>query len=129
MRAGIVAHGVTLGVLLLFLGLIHVAPLGATPKTPSVIYKEPQRGYLRVDAHPWARIYVDDKLAGVTPLGKPLELGQGPHAIRFEHDYYMPIVRSVDITPSKIENATPLVIDFERQSTLKPGMTKPKESP
>ena len=30
-RAGIVAHGITLGVLLLLLGLIHVAPLGATP--------------------------------------------------------------------------------------------------
>ena len=47
MRAGVVAHGITLGVLLLFLSLIHVAPLGATPHS-SVIVKESARGYLRV---------------------------------------------------------------------------------
>ena len=50
----------SLGVLLLFLGLIHVAPLGATPRTGGA-RSEAQRGYVRVDAHPWARIFVDGK--------------------------------------------------------------------
>jgi eukaryotic-like serine/threonine-protein kinase len=122
-RGGIVAHGVMLGVLLLFLGLIHVAPLGATPK--SVVSKEAQRGYLRVDAHPWARVYVDGKLAGVTPLAKPLELVEGKHAIRFEHDWYEPIDKSVDITPTTVDTAPAAAIDFGKTGVLKPGKAKP----
>jgi eukaryotic-like serine/threonine-protein kinase len=125
-RAGLVAHGVTLGVLLLFLGLIHVAPLGATPKSPEVQIRERQRGYLHVDAHPWAHVYVDDKLVGTTPLAKPLELSEGSHKIRFEHDWYAPVTKTQEIQPTKIETAPALVVDFEKASTLKPGKQKPE---
>ena len=90
-RGGIVAHGVTLGVLLLFLGLIHVAPLGATPAYVPAVLKESQRGYVRVDAHPWARIFVDNKEVGTTPLARPIEVAEGAHTFRFEHDWYVPI--------------------------------------
>src|SRR3954451_5399376 len=48
-RAGIVAHAITLGVLLLMLGLIHVAPLGATPAHAAVgstVIKTVGRGFL-----------------------------------------------------------------------------------
>ncbi|HEX4450314.1 MAG TPA: serine/threonine-protein kinase, partial [Kofleriaceae bacterium] len=119
-RAGIVAHGVMLGVLLLFLGLIHVAPLGATPRTLTTVTPD-ARGHVRVDARPWARIYVDNTLAGVTPLGKPLELAQGKHQIRFEHDWYQPITRPIDVTGGDIE----LSVDFEKAGVLKPGKAKP----
>jgi serine/threonine-protein kinase len=119
-RAGVVAHGITLGVLLLFLGLIHVAPLGATPRS-SVIVKEAARGSLRVDAHPWARVFVDGKLAGVTPLGHPLEVTEGPHVIKLEHDWYMPVEKTVDVGDD-----SSLTIDFEKQKVpLKPGKVKP----
>jgi serine/threonine-protein kinase len=121
-RAGVVAHGITLGVLLLFLGLIHVAPLGATPHS-SVIVKEAARGYLRVDAHPWARVFVDGKLAGTTPLGRPLELTEGSHVIKLEHDWYMPVEKTVDVGDSE----TSLTIDFEKLKVpLKPGKVKPQ---
>src|SRR3954468_3877905 len=80
-RAGIVAHGVTLGVLLLFLGLIHVAPLGATPRTPTNVDRAQDRAYLRIDAKPWARVLVDGKLVGVTPFAKPIETFAGQHAL------------------------------------------------
>jgi serine/threonine-protein kinase len=121
-RAGVVAHGITLGVLLLFLGLIHVAPLGATPRS-SVIIKETSRGYLRVDAHPWARVFVDGKLAGVTPLGRPLEVSEGQHVIKLEHDWYMPVEKTLDVGDSE----TSLVVDFEKQKVpLKPGKVKPE---
>src|SRR4029077_20656933 len=48
-RAGLVAHGITFGVLLLFLALIHVAPLSGTPNTASAAIHQ-GRGFVRVDA-------------------------------------------------------------------------------
>jgi predicted Ser/Thr protein kinase len=119
-RGGIVAHAVMLGVLLLFLGLIHVAPLGATPKTPATVAQD-ARGHVHVDARPWARIYVDNMLSGVTPLAQPLELLQGKHQIRFEHDWYQPVTRAIDVTAGYNE----IAIDFEQTSVLKPGKVKP----
>ena len=120
-RAGVVAHGITLGVLLLFLGLIHVAPLGATPR--SSVARELARGNVHVDAAPWARISVDGKLVGTTPLGRPLELPEGPHTIRFQHDWYMPVEKHVDVAPGD----TSLSVDFEKQHVpLLPGKVKPE---
>src|SRR6185312_2136115 len=121
-RAGVVAHGITLGVLLLFLGLIHVAPLGATPRS-ALMAKELAKGRVHVDATPWARITVDGKPYGITPLGKPLELPEGPHTITFRHDWYMPVDKHIDVVPGDME----LKIDFEQQHIpLYPGKVKPE---
>jgi hypothetical protein len=125
-RAGIVAHGITFGVLLLFLTLIHVAPLSATPQMQAVVIRDAGRGYLKVDAHPWARISVDGKPAGVTPLAQPLELVEGKHVIRFAHDWYTPVDRDVDITGGPAAAAPALSIDFEKLHVpLLPGKTRP----
>jgi serine/threonine-protein kinase len=125
-RAGIVAHAVTFGVLLLILGLIHVAPLNATPRSQPTILKEAARGYIRVDAAPWARISVDGKDVGVTPLGKPLELPEGPHVIRFEHDWYAPVERTLAIVPGTADTAPFIDVDFEAlHVALKHGKTRP----
>ena len=69
---GLVAHAVTLGVLLLMLGLIHVAPLGATPKTSTVTVTEKLAHY-RVRAFPWAKVSIDGKLVATTPAEKALD--------------------------------------------------------
>ena len=52
------------------LGLIHVAPLGATPRTVDVLIKERGRGYVRVDAQPWATISSTASDVGVTPIAQ-----------------------------------------------------------
>jgi serine/threonine-protein kinase len=125
-RAGLVAHGIAFAVLLLFLGLIHVAPLNATPRSQPTILKETAHGYVRVDAAPWARISVDGKEVGVTPIGKPLELAEGTHVVRFEHDWYQPVERTVDVVPGGADAAPILLVDFEGQHVaLRPGKTKP----
>jgi eukaryotic-like serine/threonine-protein kinase len=126
-RAGIVAHGIVFGVLALFLGLIHVAPLDATPRTKEVLIREAQRGYVRVDAHPWARIFVDDKEVGTTPMAKPLELKEGPHVVRFEHDWYQPLERPIEVVAGTAEAAPTISIDFEKlKIPLRPGKQKPE---
>jgi serine/threonine-protein kinase len=123
-RAGMVAHAITLGVLLLMLGLIHVAPLGATPAhTPAA--HEPGRAHLRVNAVPWAQVFVDDKLVGTTPLAAPIEVSAGKHTLRFVHDWYQPIERSLDVPEGGADEAKPVSVDFEAEKHLLPGKSVP----
>ncbi len=122
-RAGAVAHGVALGVLLLFLGLIHVAPLGATPRTQTVHEKQKHPASIRIDARPWARVFLDGKPVGTTPFARPIDTFEGQHVVRFEHDWFQPIEKSLDITAN--DTAQILLVDFDKQGTLAPGKQKP----
>ncbi|HEY0478086.1 MAG TPA: serine/threonine-protein kinase [Kofleriaceae bacterium] len=123
-RAGIVAHAVTLGVMLLMLGLIHVAPLSATPRHAPV--KEAGRGYLRVNASPWARISIDGKPYGETPLASPIQLREGTHVVRFANDWYQPVERAVDVAEGVAATARVLSLDFEAERVpAAPGKTRP----
>ncbi len=126
-RAGFVAHAVTLGVLALMLGLIHVAPLGATPVTKNVFIKE-GRGFARFHAYPWARIEVDGKEVGVTPLESPIELAEGRHLVRFLHDWYEPIERPLDVPSGSIDSAQLLAVDFCNGGTVASGKTLPADA-
>jgi len=114
-RAGIVAHAITAGVLALMLGLIHVAPLGATPHTQMVVTNNPGRGYLRVHAYPWAKVSIDGKPVGTTPIAKAVELHDGKHTVRFEHDSYVPVERQVDLPSGSADAAQLVGVDFEKE--------------
>jgi serine/threonine-protein kinase len=123
-RGGIVAHAITLGVLLLMLGLIHVAPLGATPAYTAV--REPGHGFLRINALPWARIAIDGAARGETPLALPIRLKEGAHVVRFEHDWYRPVERTVEIVEGVDTAPKFLSLDFEaEQVPLAAGKTAP----
>jgi hypothetical protein len=109
------------------LGLIHVAPLGATPATqPSPVAREPGRGFLRVNALPWANIAIDGRSVGATPIAKPIELKQGSHVVRFEHDWYQPVERTVEIAEGIATAAKVLSLDFEAERiSPAPGKSRP----
>jgi hypothetical protein len=114
------------GIMLLVISLIHVAPLDSTPRTKDVLEKQAKRGYARVDAHPWARIFVDDKEVGTTPIAEALELKEGKHVVRYEHSWYQPHVQEIDVTAGTKEAAPIFRVDFEKENLpLKPGKTKP----
>jgi predicted Ser/Thr protein kinase len=128
-RTGIVAHAITLGVLLLMLGLIHVAPLGATP-AHSAVGREPGRGFLRINALPWANIAIDGTPYGATPIARPIELKQGTHVVRFTHDWYEPVERQVEISEGIETAAKVLSLDFEAERIpTVPGKTRPASTP
>ncbi|MDX2092819.1 MAG: serine/threonine-protein kinase [Kofleriaceae bacterium] len=128
-RAGFVAHGVALGMLALMLGLIHVAPLGATPDTKVVVKQTTGRGYVKVNAYPWARIAIDGKPVGETPLDKPLELAEGTHTIEFTHDWYVPIKKSVEIDGGSPDAPQYVGVDFVRDKVgAAAGKTPPSEA-
>jgi serine/threonine-protein kinase len=128
-RAGIVAHAITLGVLLLMLGLIHVAPLGATPAHSAGI-KDGGRGFLRINALPWASITIDGTPYGATPIARPIELKEGTHVVRFTHDWYEPVKRTVEISRG-IETAPKVLsLDFEAERIpTAAGKTPPANAP
>ncbi|MBA3538553.1 MAG: serine/threonine protein kinase [Deltaproteobacteria bacterium] len=125
-RAGMLAHGITLGVLLLMLGLIHVAPLGATPTTNTVTITQ-QLAHYKVRAWPWATISMDGKQVAVTPLDKPLRATIGKHLVKFEHDHYVPVEREIDLGANTEDNPMPISIDFEKEKIkLRTGKTLPE---
>jgi serine/threonine-protein kinase len=125
-RAGMVAHAVTFGVLALMLGLIHVAPLGATPKTTVVVNQTVGRGFIRLHAYPWAKITIDGKPAGETPLDKPIELPDGTHTVKFEHPYYVPVERSITVEGATPDTAPVVQVDFPKEKiTMLAGRTVP----
>ncbi|MGH9886024.1 MAG: PEGA domain-containing protein [bacterium] len=106
------------------LGLIHVAPLGATPATP--VFREPGRGFLRVNALPWAKVIIDGRAVGATPMAKPIELKQGSHVVRLEHDWYQPVERTIDIAEGVATAPKVLSLDFEAERIpAAPGKTRP----
>jgi serine/threonine-protein kinase len=127
-RAGLVAHAVTCGVLALMLTLIHVAPLGATPETKNAIIIKEGRGFVRFHAYPWARIEVDGKPVGITPLETPIELAEGRHIARFIHDWYEPIEKRVDVPSGAITSAQLVAIDFCNGGLVAPGKTLPPDA-
>ncbi len=120
-RAGMVAHAVTFGVLALMLGLIHVAPLGATPESHVVVNQTVGRGFIRVHAFPWANISIDGKPGGETPIDKPIELADGPHTVRFEHPWYVAVERRVEVNGGTPDTAQQIRVDFPKEKTARVG--------
>jgi len=111
-RSGVVAHAVTFGVLALIIGLIHVAPLQATPRTSLDAIAEPGFGYVRANAMPWANVAIDGVDLGPTPFGDALKLREGNHIVVFTHPSFVPIQRPVEVTAGSETTATTLIVDF-----------------
>ena len=122
-RTGMVGHGIMLGVLVLMISLIHIAPLSATPASQAMTTKELAHERLRVDARPWARVSVDGKDAGVTPMSGKLDLTEGKHTIRFQHDWFEPIDRPITIAPGG--EPAHVAVDFCRDGKVKAGKATP----
>jgi hypothetical protein len=103
-----------------------VAPLGATPQGVAGPGRALGRGWAKIHAFPWARISVDGKDVGATPLPEPIELTEGPHRVRFEHPYFQPVEKKLDIAPGGSDTAQHLGVDFCQDKTpLLPGKAIP----
>ena len=76
------------------------------------------RAFLRVVAHPWARVIVDGQEVEITPFARPIPLSAGSHYVRLEHPHAAVERRTVELTPGET-----LLLDV----TLK--VIAPKPSP
>ncbi|MBK7077806.1 MAG: serine/threonine protein kinase [Myxococcales bacterium] len=125
-RRGAMVQGVILGVLLLMLGLIHVAPLGeAAPAAPPPVL----HGYVHVNAYPWGEVAIDQVAVGATPLARAVELTVGPHTVTVTHPWFQPITKTLDVAAGTADQPLEVRVDFERDGALAPGKTIPKEAP
>jgi eukaryotic-like serine/threonine-protein kinase len=125
-RRAVTVNAVALGVLVLMLGLIHVAPLGASAPAPAPVARH---GYLRITAYPWAELTVDGRAAGATPLPAALKLSEGRHVVRFTHPWYHPIEQSIELGAGPADHPSTIAVDFEAQGTLVPGRARPTAGP
>jgi serine/threonine-protein kinase len=73
--------------------------------------RSPGVGYLNVYAEPWAKVSVDGRDVGATPLMK-LALPAGSHRVRLEHSPAAPVERMVSLTAGRTEL---LDVDLEHE--------------
>lgn len=59
-------------------------------------------GYLKIVARPWADVYIDDQMAGTTPLNDSLRLLTGPHTLRLENPNYPAITEEINISEEEV---------------------------
>ena len=70
--------------------------------------------------HPRPRVSVGEdldrrKALGETPIDKPIELPDGPHTVKFDHPWYVPVERKVEVNGSTPDNAQQVSIDFAKE--------------
>ena len=123
-RAGIVAHGDRCSACCCCSSASSTSRRSARRRDAGdVDAQEPQRGYVRVDAQPWARVYVDGKLVGVTPLAQAARARpRASTRSRFEHDWYQPVERTIEVVAGTAKRRDAVSVDFEKlKARCKPG--------
>ena len=67
----------------------------AAPSIP--LFAPADSGDLLLTSTPWAKVTVDDRPVGESPLANPLRLAVGAHTVVFTNPSFEPIVKSVDV--------------------------------
>jgi serine/threonine-protein kinase len=103
----------------LMVGLIHLAPVGATPGTPIVVQapETKPRGFVRVLASPWAEVFVDGEAEArlVTPA-LPLELPAGDHKLKLRNPYFAELERDVRVPEGPVASAVAVDVTLSARS-------------
>jgi serine/threonine protein kinase len=66
-------------------------------------------GYIKIQATPWAKVYVDDQYRETTPVNKPIVVSAGKRKIRFENPAFRSIEKEISIG---MHETTSVVIRF-----------------
>jgi serine/threonine-protein kinase len=123
-------QGAIFAVAALMMAIIHAAPVGAKKK--SVVVNQTPMGYVRLAVHPWASVYLRTesgiKELGTTPMAKPVELKAGKATLRFEHEYFEPYEKTIEVPTGAADDAVLLRVDLEKSAKLRPGMKPDTES-
>jgi len=57
-------------------------------------------------SYPWAKIYVDGRLVGETPLAQPILLARGKHSVTFSNPSFDPIMKTINVLPGRDETVS-----------------------
>jgi len=70
---------------------------------PGLVLSPESAGYIQVVADPWAEVYVDGQLLGVTPLARRMPLSPGRHYLKFVNPHCAIVNREVRVEQGKTE--------------------------
>jgi serine/threonine-protein kinase len=119
-RRGLAVQAVITGLVAFMVGLIHLAPVGATGPAGVIIAPE-RRGYVRVVVNPWGRISIDGAERGVTPIAAPIPVTAGKHTITITNDFFETSAYEIDVPAAPEDVPYELIVDLEADATAKGG--------
>ncbi|MBT8495149.1 MAG: serine/threonine protein kinase [Deltaproteobacteria bacterium] len=109
-QRSLVVQGAILGVVAIMVGLIHLAPVGATP---SVGETAPEVGYVQVIINPWGRAKIGE-VEVTTPLAEPVEVPIGSYAVTIENEYFETKTATLEVPAGTEKDPVELRVDLER---------------
>lgn len=113
-RSAIVQSSI-LSVVALMVLIFHLAPLGEEREgRAAAIDTAPERGYVRVVAHPWGRISLDGEEVFVTPRDEPYEVTAGDHTLTIDNDFFLPVERPITVPPNDPSAPLEIFVDLEK---------------
>lgn len=119
LRQALVVQSAILAIAVFIVGLIHLAPVGA--EVPAiVVHSEPETGFVRVIANPWAEIFVDGKSVGHTPMAEPIQLEVGIHQMELRNDFYPARTEALTVRVGEPADAQVFRIDFDAMEASGP---------
>jgi serine/threonine-protein kinase len=113
MRRGAIVQAAILSVVAVMVGLIHLAPVGASGPVQATT-AAPEQGYIQLVVNPWARVKIGD-VEVITPTARPIAVAAGPHTVTFEHDYFESKSIEILVPAGNETRPTPVTIDLETQ--------------
>jgi serine/threonine protein kinase len=66
-------------------------------------------GDVRFTSNPWAKVYVDGRFVGETPISQSMHLSKGKHVVTFSNPSFDPIVKTIEV---RGENEGHISADF-----------------
>ncbi len=72
-----------------------------TAERPTVTTAVPESATVYFTSSPWAKVYVNNRLIGETPIAKPVMLPAGTHTVMFSHPSFEPILTTVEVEPNR----------------------------
>ncbi len=58
-------------------------------------------GKILLTSNPWAKVYVNNRFIGETPIAKQVVLAAGKHTVMFTNPFFDPIIKTVRVEPNK----------------------------
>jgi serine/threonine protein kinase len=90
---------------------LTVSPAATPASTPSAASAPPESGMLRVDAKPYAEVFVDGNSLGKTPV-PALALPVGAHTVRLVHPAFQPLQRKFTVRAGdRVDISVDLALD------------------
>jgi serine/threonine protein kinase len=78
----------------------------ASDRSAVAVVPTPDSAKIVFTSNPWAKVFVDGKLVGETPLAQPVYLKPGRHSVTFSNPSFDPIMKTIEVHAGGIQTVT-----------------------